>query len=155
MGFSLVAASGGYSQAGGLGLLIAVVLLLPSTDSSSGFSSCGSRAPDHRLSGCGIWAQLGFPGGSAVKKQPANAGDTRDVGSIPGLGRSPGGGHSNLLQCSCLDNPMDRGAWGATVHGLNLCLLHWQMDSLLLSHPRSPANIYFNSSVTLSNFFLT
>ena len=150
MGFSLVAASGGHSQAGGLGLLIAVVLLLPSTDSSSGFNSCGSRAPDHRLSGCGVWAQLGFPGGSAVKKQPANAGDTRDVGSIPGLGRSPGGGHR--LQCSCLDNPMDRGAWWATVHGSNLCLLHWQMDSLLLSHPRGPANFIFNSSVTLIFF---
>ena len=45
-----------------------------------------------------------------------NAGDVRDVGSIPGLGRSPGGGHGNPLQYSCLENPMDRGAWRATVH---------------------------------------
>ena len=52
-----------------------------------------------------------------VKNPPANAGDARDVGSIPGSGRSPGGGHGNLLQYSCLENPMDRGAWQATVHG--------------------------------------
>ena len=46
-----------------------------------------------------------------VKNQPANAGDIRDVGSIPGLGRSPGGGYSNPLRYSCLENPKDRGAW--------------------------------------------
>ena len=51
-----------------------------------------------------------------VKNLPANAGDARDVGSFPGLGRSPGGGHGNPLQGSCLENPMDRGAWQATVH---------------------------------------
>ena len=51
-----------------------------------------------------------------VKNQPASAGDIRDVGSIPGLGRSPGAGHGNPLQYSCLENPMDRGAWRATVH---------------------------------------
>jgi len=51
-----------------------------------------------------------------VKNPPANAGDIRDVGSIPELGRSPGGGHGNPLQYSCLENPMDRGAWQATVH---------------------------------------
>ena len=47
-----------------------------------------------------------------VKNLPANAGDKRDTGSIPGLGRSPEGGHGNPLQCSCLENPMDRGACG-------------------------------------------
>ena len=52
-----------------------------------------------------------------VKNAPANAGDRRDVGSIPGMGRSPGGGHGNPLQYLCLENPMDRGAWRATVHG--------------------------------------
>ena len=52
----------------------------------------------------------------AVKNSPANAGDVRDTGSIPGLGRSPGGGHGSPLQYSCLENPMDRGAWWATVH---------------------------------------
>ena len=53
-----------------------------------------------------------------VKNPPANAGDIRDVGSIPGSGRSPGEGHGNLLQYSCLENPMGRGDWWATVHGL-------------------------------------
>ena len=51
-----------------------------------------------------------------VKNLPANAGDIRDLGSIPGSGRSPGGGHGNPLQYSCLENPKDRGAWRATVH---------------------------------------
>ena len=59
---------------------------------------------------------LGFPGGIVVKKNPpANAGDLRDSGSIPGLGRSPGEGHGNPLQYSCLEIPMDREAWWATV----------------------------------------
>ena len=51
-----------------------------------------------------------------VKNPPARAGDIRDVGSVPGLRRSPGGGHGHPLQYSCLENPMDRGAWLATVH---------------------------------------
>ena len=51
-----------------------------------------------------------------VKNPPANAGDLRDTGSIPGLARSPGGGHGNPLQYSCLDNPTNRGAWRAIVH---------------------------------------
>ena len=51
-----------------------------------------------------------------VKNLPANAGDMRDAGSVPELGRSPGGGNSNPLQYSCLENSMDRGAWCATVH---------------------------------------
>ena len=49
-----------------------------------------------------------------IKNPPANAGDLRDVGSIPGSGSSPGGGHGNPLQYCCLENPMDRGAWQAT-----------------------------------------
>ena len=57
----------------------------------------------------------GFPGGSVVKNLPAKAGDARDTCSVPGSGRSPGGGHGNLLQCSCLENPMDRGAGQATI----------------------------------------
>ena len=51
-----------------------------------------------------------------VKNPPANAGDIRDAGLIPGLGRSPGEGNDNPLQYSCLENPMDRGAWRAMVH---------------------------------------
>ena len=54
----------------------------------------------------------------SVKNPPANAGDIRDPSSIPGSGSSPGGGNSNPLQYSCLENPMDRGAWRATVHGV-------------------------------------
>ena len=56
-----------------------------------------------------------FPGDSMVKNLPANAGD---VGLIPGLGRSPGGGNGNPLQYSCLGNPTDREAWRATVQGV-------------------------------------
>ena len=57
--------------------------------------------------------QLGFPGGSDGKESACIAGD---LGSIPGLGSPPGGGHGKPLQCSCLVNPMDRGAWWARVH---------------------------------------
>ena len=57
-----------------------------------------------------------------VKNPPANAGDIRDVGSKLGLGRSPGEGHGNPLQCSCMENAMDRGAWWALVHGVTKSL---------------------------------
>ena len=59
--------------------------------------------------------RVGLPRCLLVKNPPANAGDT---GSIPGSGRSPGGGSDNPLQCSCLENPVGRGAWGAAVHGV-------------------------------------
>ena len=58
---------------------------------------------------------MGFPGGLSSKESTCNSGD---VGSIPRSGRSPGGGHGNLLQHSCLENPMNRGAWWATTHGV-------------------------------------
>ena len=58
----------------------------------------------------------GFPGGLEVKNLPADAVDVGDVGLIPGSGRSPGEGHDSPLQYSCLENPMDRGAWWATVY---------------------------------------
>ena len=58
---------------------------------------------------------MGFPGGSMVKNPPASAGD---LGSTPGLGRSPAEGNGNPLQYSCPGNPMDRGAWQAAVHGV-------------------------------------
>ena len=72
-----------------------------------------------------------FPGGSAVKNRPANAGD---AGSIPESGRSPGGGNGNPLQYFCLENSMDRGAWWATVPGLQkswtqLCFTHYAFYS--------------------------
>ena len=55
-----------------------------------------------------------------VKNPPANAGNIRDVGSVPGSESSPGGGHGNSLQYSCLEHPMDRGAWGAVVHRIEV-----------------------------------
>ena len=62
------------------------------------------------------YVSQGFPGGPVVKNWPDNAGGTGDSGSSPGLGRFPGVGNGNLLQYSCLENSMDRGAWWATVH---------------------------------------
>ena len=62
-----------------------------------------------------LYTNPGSPNGSVVKNLSAKA---RDAGLIPGLGRSPGEGNGNLLQYSCLGNPMDRGAWQATVHGV-------------------------------------
>ena len=59
-----------------------------------------------------------FPGREVLKYPPANAGGAGDVGLILGLGRFPGGGNGNPLQYSCLENPMDRGAWRATTHGV-------------------------------------
>ena len=75
---------------------------------------------------------------SVVKNPPANAGDVRDAGLIPGSGRSPGGGHGNSLQYSCLENLMNRGAWQATVHGVtenrtrlsNLACIHVRLYQL-------------------------
>ena len=60
---------------------------------------------------------MGFPGGIVVKNPPADAGDARDAGSIPGSERSPREGNGYPLWYSCLENPMNRGAWWATVHG--------------------------------------
>ena len=59
---------------------------------------------------------LGFPGGTSSKELPATHRDLRDVGLIPESGKSPRGDHGNPLQYSCLENPMDRGAWRATAH---------------------------------------
>jgi len=70
----------------------------------------------------GLWEWRASQVALVVKNLPANAGGTcnvRDTGLIPGSERSPGGGHGNPLQYSCLENPMDRGAWRATVHGVS------------------------------------
>ena len=61
---------------------------------------------------------VGFPGSTVVNNPLANAEDARDLGSVPGSGRSSGGGNGNPLQYYCLGNRMDRGAWWATVHGV-------------------------------------
>ena len=67
--------------------------------------------------GC-LHQALAFPGGTSGKNLPVYAGDARDAGLDPGLGRSTGGGNGYPLQCSCLEKPTDRGAWWATVHVL-------------------------------------
>ena len=67
---------------------------------------------------------MGFPGVALVKCLPANAGNVRDLGFIPGLGRSPGGGNGNPLQYSCLENAIDRGPWWAVVHRVTKSRLH-------------------------------
>ena len=76
-----------------------------------------------------------------VMNPPANAGDVRDVVSVPGLGRSPGGGHGNPLQYSYLENPMDRGAWQATV----CCCCCYQVASVVSDsvrpHRRQPTRL--------------
>ena len=82
-----------------------------------------SLSLSNAVTSSGTWANpftfLGFLGEVlVVKNPPANAGNKREVGLIPGSRRSPGGGHGNSLQYSCLENPMDRGAWRATVHGV-------------------------------------
>ena len=61
---------------------------------------------------------MGFPDGSVIKNPPVNVGDVRDMGSIPGSGRSPREGNGNPLQYSCQENPMDRAARQFTVHGI-------------------------------------
>ena len=61
---------------------------------------------------------MDFPGGTVLKNQPASAADTGDMGLIPGSGRSPGVGDGKNFSISCLEKPMDRGAWKATVQGI-------------------------------------
>ena len=70
-----------------------------------------------------------------VKNPPGNVGDTGDMGLISGLGRSPGGGHGNPLQYSCLENPMDRGTWWATVHRVTKSLTVAPFSSSTQSFP--------------------
>ena len=83
-----------------------------------------------------------------VKNPPANAGDVRDLGSIPGLGRSPGGGHGNPLQYSCLENPGIRGAWWATVHRVAKI---WTGLKAFSTHAQLIYNVVLVSSVQQSD----
>ena len=80
-----------------------------------------------------------------VKNPPTNAGDTRDASSIPGSGRFPAGGHRYSLQYSCLENPMDRGAWRATVHGVA------ESDTIEMTYTQIVQDFY---SVCSSGFWL-
>ena len=106
--------------------------------------------------GCFIWGQLsaslGFPGGSVVKNPPSNAGDG---GCIPGSGRFPGGRNGNRLQCSCLWNPMDRGAGRAIVHGVaksqtQLSDWAWTCASLDVDQKKSKRQIEETHLLTLT-----
>ena len=87
---------------------------LPDFTTQHVFTSITTLVTEFYLSMC----QLGFPGSTAVKNPPVNAGDTGDPGSVPGSGRYPGEGNGDPLQYSCLGNTMDRGAWRATIHGV-------------------------------------
>ena len=75
-----------------------------------------------------------FLGGAVVKNPPANAGDARDMGLIPGSGRSPGGRNGNPVQYTCLENPMDRGGWWGAVHGVAKSQTRLSMITLILTH---------------------
>ena len=88
-----------------------------------------------------IWVSL------AVKNLPANAGDVREAGSIPGWGRSPGGGNGNLLLYSCLENPIDRGAWPATVQ--RVVHSQTQLKQLSMQDSRSFSFNYKEKNVLL------
>ena len=81
---------------------------------------CCHQSLNHHYFSLGMWVSQGCHGASqvvlVVKNPPANAEDVRDMGLVSGLGRSPGGWHGNLLQYSCLENPMDKGASWAAVH---------------------------------------
>ena len=91
-----------------------------------------------------VLGQLGFPSGSVVKNPPA---DAEDAGSILGFGRSLGEGHSNSLQCSYMENLMDRGAWRATVHGVVKSWTH-------LKWTQQPCGMWDLSSLTGGQTFV-
>ena len=110
---------------------------------------------------------LGLPRWHSGKNPPANAGDARDVGSTPGSGRSPGREHGNPLQYSCLENPMNRGAWRATVHGVTHSQTRLKWLSTHISHTvrctglrcivhsvLNDADIYVSHTLITIKFFL-
>ena len=93
---------------------------IPGTAEPGGLPSMGSHRVGHDWSDLAAAALMlrGFPGGLDSKEPTCDAGHIRDASSIPGSGRSPGEENSNPLQYSCLENPMDRGAWQATIYGV-------------------------------------
>ena len=90
----------------------------------------------------------GFPSGAVVKNLPANAGDIRDAGSIPGLGRVPGEENDNLLQYSCLENFTKRGVWWATVHGITKSQTRLSIHNHTKGYPLYLPNFVFNLYLT-------
>ena len=98
-----------------------------------------------------MWSSWAFQVALLVKSPPANAGDARDWGSIPGSERSPGGGYGNPLQYSCLEKPMDRGAWWATVHGVTK---NWtRLKQLGMQHVVLLACVYWVKSLLIFQKF--
>ena len=92
---------------------------IPWTEEPGGLQSMGSQRIEHDWATNTQRDVRGFPGGSVVKEPACQCGRCRrhrDTGSVPGSGRAPGEGNSNPLQYSCLETPMDRGAWRAIVH---------------------------------------
>ena len=94
---------------------------------------------------------MGFPGGAVVKNLPANARDTGGAGRIPGSGRSPGVGNVSPLQCSCLENPVDRGAWWAAVHGVAESPMRACRSCPTLCHQHTS----FSPSMKMSSFYVS
>ena len=125
------------------------------------YSKCSSVG--HRRNNfCFCMQSWASRGAQVVKNPPANAGDIRDLGSIPGSGISPGGVHGNPLQYSCLKNPMDRGAWPATAHGvakswtrlkqlnMHACLSEMVQIKFLGKHLTSKAYLKRKTTVCIS-----
>ena len=119
--------------------------LLTSPALACGFFTTSSTWEAHiyiiRLLLLCVWAteKRDFPDGSVVKNLPANAGD---AGLVPGLGRCPGEGHGNPLQYSCLENPLDRGNWWATVHEITKSRT-WLSDFTLSRHKSNKSRLPF------------
>ena len=93
---------------------------------------------------------LGFSCGTRGKESSCNAGDSRNTGLIPGWGRSPGEGHGNPFQCSCLENPMDREDWEGTVHGV---AKRWTWLKLLSTHALKVMVWSVDGNVAMSVFW--
>ena len=87
-----------------------------------------------------------------VKNPPANAGDAGDVSSVPGLGRSFGKGNGNPLQYSCLENPVDRGAWWATVHEVTKS--QSQLSNGAHRYPETSRTAYSNNNILLQKYHM-
>ena len=95
-----------------LGHIMGLPSVYKTDQKASSKSTVNVSALERRL----VLLLMGLPHSTVVKDLPANAGDPGDAGSVPESGRSPGGGNGDPLQCSCLENPMVRGAWGSIVY---------------------------------------